>query len=45
MGHKQEYCPQVVWQEVPLKKAETVAKGGRDVDSCNERVADIDKFA
>ena len=30
---------------MPLKKAETVAEGGQDVDSCNERVANIDKFA
>ena len=30
---------------MPLKKVETVAERGRDVGSCNERVADIDKFA
>nr|POE67073.1 uncharacterized protein CFP56_62396 [Quercus suber] len=44
MGHKQEYCPQVIRQDLPLKKAETVAEEERDVDPCNERVADMDKF-
>ena len=43
MGHKQEYCPQVVWQDLPPKKAETVVEGQRDLGSYNERVADIDK--
>ena len=43
MGHKQEYCPQVVRQDMPSKKVETMAEGGWGVDSCNERVTDIDK--
>ena len=40
---KQEYCPQVVRQVLPSKKAETVAEGEWDVGSCDECVADIDK--
>ena len=43
IGHKQEYCPQVIRQDLPPKKAETVAKGERDLGSCNEHVADINK--
>ena len=43
MGHTQEFYPQVVRQDLPSKKAETVAEGERELGACNERVADNDK--
>ena len=43
MGHTQEFCPQVVRQDLPIKKAKTVAEGEREVGSCNERVTNNDK--
>ena len=43
VGHTQECCSQVVRQDLPTKKAETVAEGEREVGSRNERVADSDK--
>lgn len=45
MGHKQEYCPQAIRQDLPPKNTETMVEGEQDLGSCNERVADTDKPA
>nr|POF11041.1 uncharacterized protein CFP56_13557 [Quercus suber] len=43
MGLTQEFRPQVVQQDLPLKKAEIVAEGERELGSCKECVTDNDK--
>ena len=43
MMYTQELCPQVVRQDLLTRKAETVAKGEREVGSCNEHVVNNDK--
>ena len=44
MGHTQEFYPQVFQQDLSSKKAEPVGERERELGSCNERVANNEKF-